>query len=97
MGKDTGSGGSGGDSGPGGLSVQLEGVGRGDGVCLPLNPAVVLLLADTGIWANKTSNPSKDLAELTIGHGLKYLVTKVVALDISRGSSEVLDTISRSS
>ena len=34
---------------------------------------------------------------LTVGHGLEYLVTEVVALHVSSGSSEVLDTISRSS
>ena len=53
MGQDTGGGAASSDGGGARLSVQLERVRRGDGVCLPLNPAVVLLLSDTVLWETR--------------------------------------------
>ena len=64
-----------------GISVQLESIRGGGRVFLPLDPAVANLLSDT----------------VSVVLGPKYLVTKVVVLDITRDPSEILDTVSGSS
>ena len=61
-------------------SVQLERVGRGGCVGLPLNPAVTLGRSDTIIWTNINTNTTFSTHHITIVLSLKYLVTEVVVL-----------------
>ena len=62
-------------------SVQLERVGRGGCVGLPLNPAVTLGRSDTIIWTNIITNRTTYYTHhITIVLALKYLITEVVVL-----------------